>query len=97
MIKEFTLTVKNNFVKIFYEIQKFYPSVTYTVSTVLMNMMAVDRRGRDIATVVIAVGVGTINLALGKPATQSSTFLYLLLIDVGAEVCFIRNTNLVVA
>ena len=25
MIKEFTLTVKNNFVKIFYEIQKFYP------------------------------------------------------------------------
>jgi hypothetical protein len=27
--------------------------VTYTVSTVLMNMMAVDRRGRDTATVVI--------------------------------------------
>ena len=30
----------------------------------------------DTATVVIAVGAGTINLALGKPATQSSTFLY---------------------
>jgi hypothetical protein len=29
-----------------------------------------------ILTVVIAVGAGTINLALGKPATQSSTFLY---------------------
>jgi hypothetical protein len=56
------------------------------------------------ATVVIAVGVGTANLALGKHATQSSTFLYqigcnmkVLLIGVGAEVCFIRNTNLVVA
>ncbi|VVH67380.1 Late competence protein ComGC, access of DNA to ComEA, FIG007487 [uncultured Gammaproteobacteria bacterium] len=30
----------------------------------------------DTATVVIAVGASTINLALGKPATQSSTFLY---------------------
>jgi hypothetical protein len=27
----------------------------------------------DTATVVIAVGASTINLALGKPATQSST------------------------
>jgi hypothetical protein len=25
MIKKFTITVKNNFVKVFYEIQKFYP------------------------------------------------------------------------
>jgi hypothetical protein len=46
------------------------------ISTDCDDMMAVDRRGRDTATVVIAVGVGTINLALGKPATQSSTFLY---------------------
>ncbi len=30
----------------------------------------------DTATVVIAVGIGNINLALGKPATQSSTYLY---------------------
>jgi hypothetical protein len=30
----------------------------------------------DTATVDIAVGIGDINLALGKPATQSSTFLY---------------------
>jgi hypothetical protein len=50
--------------------------------------MKVDYHGQDTATVVIAVGAGTINLALGKPATQSSTF---------SEVCFIRNTNLVVA
>jgi hypothetical protein len=39
-----------------------------------MNMMAVDPRGQDTATVVIAVGTGTTNLALGKPATQSSTY-----------------------
>jgi hypothetical protein len=36
----------------------------------------VDPRGQDTATVVIAVGTGTTNLALGKPATQSSTYLY---------------------
>jgi hypothetical protein len=30
----------------------------------------------DTATVVIAVGISDINLALGKPATQSSTYLY---------------------
>jgi uncharacterized membrane protein len=30
----------------------------------------------EVMFVVIAVGAGTINLALGKPATQSSTFLY---------------------
>jgi hypothetical protein len=65
---------------------------------------------------VITVGVGTTNLALGKPATQSSTYLHavfavagyavdgntgcdmkVLLISVGAEVCFIGDTNLVVA
>ncbi|VVH64055.1 hypothetical protein BSPWISOX_2548 [uncultured Gammaproteobacteria bacterium] len=50
--------------------------VIYTVTAVLMNMMAVDPRGQDTATVVIAVGTGTTNLALGKPATQSSTYLY---------------------
>jgi hypothetical protein len=37
---------------------------------------ATGHRGHDTATVVIAVGASTINLALGKPATQSSTFLY---------------------
>jgi hypothetical protein len=37
------------------------------VTAVLMNMMAVDPRGQDTATVVIAVGTGTTNLALGKP------------------------------
>ncbi|VVM23711.1 lipoprotein, putative [uncultured Gammaproteobacteria bacterium] len=51
-------------------------SVTYTVTAVLMARMKVDYHGQDTATVVIAVGAGTINLALGKPATQSSTFLY---------------------
>jgi hypothetical protein len=40
----------------------------------LMAMMEVDRRGQDAATVVIAVGVGDINLALRKPATESSTY-----------------------
>jgi hypothetical protein len=34
------------------------------------------------------------NLALGKPATESSTYPYS---GVGTEVCFIRDTNLVVA
>jgi type III secretion system FlhB-like substrate exporter len=48
------------------------------------TMPEVDRHAQDTATVVIAVGVGDINLALRKPATES-------------EVCFIRNTNLVVA
>ncbi len=42
-------------------------SVTYTVT-------AVGRRGQDTATVVITVGVGDINLAFGKHATQSSTY-----------------------
>jgi hypothetical protein len=40
--------------------------VTYTVTAALMAMMEVDRRGQDTATVVIAVGVGDINLALRK-------------------------------
>ncbi|CAC9548612.1 putative lipoprotein [uncultured Gammaproteobacteria bacterium] len=42
-------------------------SVTYTVT-------AVGRRGQDTATVVITFGVGDINLAFGKHATQSSTY-----------------------
>ncbi|VVM22407.1 hypothetical protein BSPWISOXPB_4750 [uncultured Gammaproteobacteria bacterium] len=37
-------------------------------------MTAVGRRGRDTATVVITVGVGTINLAFEKHATQSSNY-----------------------
>jgi hypothetical protein len=36
--------------------------VTYTVTAVLMIRMAVDPRGQDTATVVIAVGTGTTNL-----------------------------------
>ena len=44
-------------------------SVTYTVT-------AVGRHGRDTATVVITVGVGTTNLALRKHATQSSTYIH---------------------
>jgi len=44
-------------------------SVTYTVT-------AVGRRAQDTATVVITVGVGNINLAFGKHATQSSIYLY---------------------
>jgi hypothetical protein len=32
--------------------------------------------GQDTATVVITVSVGTTNLALGKHATQSSTYRY---------------------
>jgi hypothetical protein len=39
-------------------------------------LFKVDPRGQDTATVVIAVGAGTTNLALGRPATQSSTYLY---------------------
>ncbi len=52
--------------------------VTYTVTAVLMTytMSEVDRHAQDTVTVVIAVGAGTTNLALGKPATQSSTYLY---------------------
>jgi hypothetical protein len=37
-------------------------------------LTAVGRRGRDTATVVITVGVGTINLAFEKHATQSSNY-----------------------
>jgi hypothetical protein len=39
----------------------------------LYDMIGVDLRGQDAATVVIAVGIGDINLAFGKHATQSST------------------------
>ncbi len=42
-------------------------SVTYTVT-------AVGAHGQGTATVVITVGIGVINLALGKPATQSSIY-----------------------
>jgi hypothetical protein len=42
-------------------------SVTYTVT-------AVGAHGQGPATVVITVGIGVINLALGKPATQSSIY-----------------------
>jgi hypothetical protein len=43
--------------------------VTYTVTAVLMTytMSEVDRHAQDTVTVVIAVGAGTTNLALGKP------------------------------
>jgi hypothetical protein len=67
---------------------------------------AVGRRGRDTATVVITVAVGTINLAFEKHATQSSNYnktnyhffgirrnMKVLLIGVGTEVCFIRNAR----
>ncbi|VVM22056.1 hypothetical protein BSPWISOXPB_3054 [uncultured Gammaproteobacteria bacterium] len=43
---------------------------------VIYTVTAIGRRGQDTATVVITVGVGTTNLALGKPATQSSTYLH---------------------
>jgi hypothetical protein len=42
-------------------------------------MIGVDLRGQDAATVVIAVGIGDINLAFGKHATQSSTYPYSIL------------------
>jgi hypothetical protein len=53
----------------------------------------------DTATVVITIGVGTTNLAFGKPADFSriGCNMKVLLISVGAEICFIRNTNLIVA
>jgi hypothetical protein len=38
--------------------------------------------GQDTATVVIAVGVGDINLALRKPATESSTYTYSIPVEV---------------
>jgi hypothetical protein len=43
---------------------------------VIYTVTATGRRGHDTATVVITVGVGTANLALGKPATESSTYPY---------------------
>jgi hypothetical protein len=50
-----------------------------------------DRRGQDTATVVIAVGVGDINLALRKPATESSTYTYS--IPVAASYAVDGNTD----
>jgi hypothetical protein len=41
---------------------------------VIYTVTATGRRGHDTATVVITVGVGTTNLAFGKPATQSSNY-----------------------
>jgi hypothetical protein len=41
---------------------------------VIYTVTAIGRRGQDTATVVIAVGVGTTNLAFGKPAIQSSNY-----------------------
>jgi hypothetical protein len=44
-----------------------------------VGMIGVDLRGQDAATVVIAVGIGDINLAFRKHATQSSTYPYSIL------------------
>jgi hypothetical protein len=38
----------------------------------LYDMIGVDLRGQDAATVVIAVGIGDINLAFGKHAMISA-------------------------
>jgi hypothetical protein len=56
--------------------------VTYTVTAVLMARMKVDYHGQDTETVVIAVAVGDINLALGKPAGCD---MKVLLIDMGVQ------------
>ncbi|CAB5507259.1 hypothetical protein AZO1586I_1800, partial [Bathymodiolus thermophilus thioautotrophic gill symbiont] len=48
--------------------------VTYVITTYVVT--ATGLFAKDTATVVIAVGVGDINLAFGKHATQSSTYLY---------------------
>ncbi|SHN93474.1 galactose-binding domain-containing protein [bacterium endosymbiont of Bathymodiolus sp. 5 South] len=48
--------------------------VTYVITTYVVT--ATGLFIKDTATVVIAVGVGDINLAFGKHATQSSTHLY---------------------
>jgi hypothetical protein len=61
-------------------------SVTYTVTAVLMARMKVDYHGQDTETVVIAVAVGDINLALGKPATESSTYTYSIPVAAGYAV-----------
>jgi hypothetical protein len=49
--------------------------VTYVITTYVVT--ATGLFAKDTATVVIAVGVGDINLAFGKHATQSSTYLSL--------------------
>ncbi|VVM24281.1 hypothetical protein BSPWISOXPB_5006 [uncultured Gammaproteobacteria bacterium] len=58
---------------------------------VIYTVTATGRRGHDTATVVITVGVGTTNLALGKPATESSTYPYS--IPVAASYAVDGNTN----
>jgi hypothetical protein len=45
-----------------------------TSDPVLYTVTATGYHGQDTATVVITVSVGTTNLALGKHATQSSTY-----------------------
>jgi hypothetical protein len=40
------------------------------------DLLDIFLAGQDTATVVITVSVGTTNLALGKHATQSSTYLH---------------------
>ena len=47
-----------------------------TSDPVLYTVTATGYHGQDTATVVITVSVGTTNLALGKHATQSSTYRY---------------------
>ncbi|CAC9641182.1 hypothetical protein BCLUESOX_765 [bacterium endosymbiont of Bathymodiolus sp. 5 South] len=58
---------------------------------VIYTVTAIGRRGQDTATVVIAVGVGTTNLALGKHATQSSTYIHAVFTVAGYAVD--GNTN----
>ncbi|SSC08883.1 hypothetical protein BTURTLESOX_143 [bacterium endosymbiont of Bathymodiolus sp. 5 South] len=53
---------------------------------VIYTVTAIGRRGQDTATVVIIVGVGTTNLALGKPATESSTYTYSIPVSAGYAV-----------
>ncbi|VVM19777.1 hypothetical protein BSPWISOXPB_3586 [uncultured Gammaproteobacteria bacterium] len=57
----------------------------------IYTVTAIGRRGQDTATVVIAVGVGTTNLALRKHATQSSTYIHAVFTVAGYAVD--GNTN----
>jgi hypothetical protein len=52
----------------------------------IYTVTAIGRRGQDTATVVIAVGVGTTNLALRKHATQSSTYIHAVFTDKPLEI-----------
>ncbi|VVM21039.1 hypothetical protein BSPWISOXPB_6342 [uncultured Gammaproteobacteria bacterium] len=59
---------------------------------VIYTVTATGRRGHDTATVVILLLVSvTTNLALGKPATESSTYPYS--IPVAASYAVDGNTN----